>query len=580
MLWITIVFSSIWIGYTLIPFFRVNDLNFYSRIFTGWLIGSSITSFAVYILNFVLPMGPFLVLVILAAEVFAIVYLQKTGHKSPYSHEKSPWYYFFIIFTAGVSLKHLSRVYNEVPNLCHSSLMPIMDRELSFINSVLYGVNKRRSNLFFYSDPMVYGSKFYGYAMPLLFTSVLMSGGLSYGGASIVICFINTIATSFAIYQFAKKYTKWPTLASFVFIYLGGWASVLFMRASHRIDKHNDLVHLLSKTHETVMYQPLAHILSLSKSVSFAFTFAQFAILWQPSILSYVLAALSPSIATSIATFGLLAGMPHSVSHLIPFASTILFRLYPFTLNYKPLFREAEMRGTFFAPVVIWFIALGPIFIVLAGFSWYLPRNKFKFYFIASAGPFLLLNFFREGTGLFANSAAIAATFLPLAVVAFTELLRKYIDWPTDEEYKGCALFIATFTFGIIIAGGLICTKRLGESKEQAIGPYEIEAAKWLHEIVPYSEPILTKSTKLNPTTLTGHQQYLGDKAELFADGVNLKPKLDEIYSLIDASAKKSEWKALGIKYVLQNNQEPLNIPVEHQVLKENNMYSLLEIKD
>ena len=382
MFWIPFLYSSIWLGYNIIPFFHVNDLNFISRLFTSWLIGYSISSILIFILTIILPLNLFLILILILIQSILAIFLQKKNQKSPFNFEKNPWFYVFILFTLGFSLKHLSKVYLNIPYSCPYSMRSIMDREIGFINSVLYGINKKRSNPLFFSDPMISNHKFSSYSLPLLFTAGIMAGGLSYGSASLIICLINILSTAYSIYQFSKKFTKWPTLSSFLFLFSGSWASILYFKSSRRIDLHNDLVHQISKNHETVMYQIFAHLLSLSKSLSFSISFAQYAILWQPSILSGVLAALTPSLITSFATFGLLSGIPHNLNQILPFTVTLLIRLYPFNLMYKPLFREAEMRGTFFAPAIIWFVALGPIFIILAGFSWFLPRNRFKFYFI------------------------------------------------------------------------------------------------------------------------------------------------------------------------------------------------------
>ena len=518
----------------------------------------------------------FSIIIVSALEIFiAFIAKQKSHFKSQINFDRSPWFLVFILFTVGVSLKHLAGAYRDVPYQVPVAMNSIMDRELSFINSVLKGCNKRRKNLFFFVEPLMAGKNFYGYALPLLFTSALIAGGLSYGSASILICFMNIMATCFSIYNFSKKYTKWPTLASFLFLFSGSWAGFLYFKAANRLNPANDLVHQLSKTHVTCWYHPFSFLLSLSKSTSFSVAYAQYAIFWQPTLLSPVFAACCPSLVTSLATFGTLLGMPCNIKYLILCASTILFRLYPFNLMYKPLFREAEMRGTFFAPIVIWFNALGPIFPVIAIFFYLLPKGTFKSYFIAAVGPFLLLNFFREGTDHLQNACAIASTTFPIAVVAFTELMKRFVDWPQDEENKGIATFFMSATIAFLLFGGLISSRRIEGPKFTFFNDVDYEVVEWMKDI-PSDAIIYGDSRPANPITLTGRQQFMGDKAELFSYGVNLKDRLALIQTLYDSNS--TLWVKNGISYFLQDLNGGSTPPFDLDVVSFNSRYKLLKI--
>ncbi|EAY08964.1 hypothetical protein TVAG_486110 [Trichomonas vaginalis G3] len=575
MFWILPIVSSIWLGYELIPFLKVRDLNIMMRIFSGWLLGVQITAMALYVINFIIPFNFVIVLIISGGEIAGSLVLHKKGQKSTLSFEKAPWFIAFIAFVAGCSFKHLSGVYKLAPEQSPTALTPIMDRELSFIHSVLYGLNNRRRNVLFYADPMISGKYYYGYSLPLLYTASLMSTGLSYSGASIVICFINTMATAFSIFNFAKKYTRWPALAAFVYMFSGSWAGFLYFKAANRLNPNNDLVHQLSKSHTTVWYHLFGYLLSLSKATSFTIAYSQYSIFWMPSDLSAIFAACCPSVASSAALFATLFGMQNENKMLIGCTLTLILRIFPFDWTYKPLFREAEMRGTFFAPIVIWWVGLGPIFTIIAVFFWVLPKSTFKYYFLSTVGPFLLLNFFREGNDHLQNSLAIACTLYPLSIVAFVELMRRFINWPDDEENKGIAAFFMTFTIAFLLFGGFIVSRRLEFPRQYMISDEDKEAIQWLRKI-PKDSIVYGSPKQMSPIAVSGRQQFLGNKHELFALGVNIKKRLEEVSQL--STEDINVWKQLKITHVLAEPVSSIVAPDGCEEISRNAKYSLCKI--
>lgn len=577
MFWIVPLVSSIWLGYELIPFLKVRDLTFFTRLFSGWLIGVQITAICYYIINFILPINFITVLLLSGGQIAGALVIHRKGQKSNFTFDRTPWFVAFITFVAGASLKHLAGVYKYVPDQSPTALLPIMDREISFIHSVLYGVNLRRHNILFYADPMIMGKYFYGYSLPLLYTASLMATGLSYGGASIIVCFINTMATAFSIFSFAKKYTKWPGLASFVYMFAGSWAGYLYFKAANRLNPNNDLVHQISKSHTTVWYHLFGYLLSIPKSTSFTIAYSQFAIFWQPSNLSPIMAACCPSVATSIALFATLFGMQNENKFLIGSAATLILRLIPFDFTYKPLFREAEMRGTFFAPIVIWWVGLGPLFTIIVIFFWILPKSQFKYYFLATIGPFLVLNFFREGNDHLQNSLAIASTLYPLAVVAFAELMRRFIAWPEDEENKGIATFFMTFLIAFLLFGGFVVSRRLEFPRQQVLTAEDLEAVTWLRKI-PRDSVVYGSNTMMSPIALSGRQQFLGNKHELFALGVSIKERLEEV-SKLDPDVAAS-WVGTGINYVLEEPLNNIKGPQDATQVAANSKYRLVKLAE
>jgi hypothetical protein len=245
---------------------------------------------------------------------------------------------------------------------------------------------------------------------------------------------------------------------------------------------------------------------------------------------------------------------------------------------FKPLFREAEMRGTFFAPFIIWFLALGPVFVVLVFFFWALPKDRLRSYLFASIGPFLWLQFFREGTDHFQNAVAIAATFLPFAIVAFTELLRKFTVWPDDPEYRGCAAFLVTATIGFLLFGGFVCPKRLAMEHINYFRNEDFQLVEWVGSL-PGNAVLLGRSKLLNPLALTGRQQFIGDHGLLWNAGIKIAEKLDQVDRLVQ-SQLKDDWKSFGVQYVVEERGQPFQLQVSVTRISENSKYKLAALRD
>jgi hypothetical protein len=293
---------------------------------------------------------------------------------------------------------------------------------------------------------------------------------------------------------------------------------------------------------------------------------------WAPSFLSGIFVAFIPSVATSLAMFGLFAGIPNSFTTILPFAVTVLPRLSPFLYVYKPLYREAEMRGTFFAPLVVWFIALGPVFLVLLCFGWRVARDRLRTYLLASLGPFMLIHFFREGRDHFHSCLAATCTAFPFFVILFTELLRRFTKWPTDAEYRGSAKFVVATTLAFLLCGGYICAARICASSTTYFTAEDIEVARWISENVPPTAVIAGVSRVLHPTILTGRQQFLGDRRLLHRFGINFAYKLEQLDRLLQKESGAS-WSALRVAFAVE--QEGFIAMTKLRVINESATYRL-----
>jgi hypothetical protein len=236
------------------------------------------------------------------------------------------------------------------------------------------------------------------------------------------------------------------------------------------------------------------------------------------------------------------------------------------------------MRGTFFAPLIIWFLALGPVFVVLILFFWVLPKDRLRTYLFAAIGPFLWLQFFREGTDSFQNAVAIAATALPFAIIFFTELLRRFTVWPDDPEYRGCAAFVSTATIAFLLFGGYLCTKRIAKERIPYFGAEELDFEGWFGS-VPASAVVFGRSRTLHPLALTGRQQFLGDVGLLWNAGMKVAEKLDQVDRLVTTRSNE-DWKKLGVHHVVEERAQGFKVEANLRVIRENRKYRLCAITD
>jgi hypothetical protein len=339
----------------------------------------------------------------------------------------------------------------------------------------------------------------------------------------------------------------------------------------------NDLVHQFSPGHESVWFQTFANLLSMSKSSSFSIALSQFAILIGPSYLSASLVCLIPSVATSAGMFGLFAGIPDSFSNVLPFAVSLCPRLIPFVYMYRPLYKEAEMRGTFFAPLVIWHLALGPVLLVVMCFAWKVPPTQLRIHLFAAIGPFVLLSFFREGADHFQNAVAVTSAVFPFVVIVFTELLRKFAGWPRDDEWRGIAKFIVAAIVVSLFFGGYVCASRTVTDPMDYFDEHDIETAAWVSEGVPADAVVVTKSKVLHPLVLTGRQQFLADRRLLWRYGMKIAHKLDEVNRLLYQDSVDA-WKELGVHFVVE--ELGFVISVRSRTINESTKYALARVTE
>ena len=546
MIWLLLVCASTWFGFELVPFLRVSGKTYELRILLGWLVGSVLTGYAVYITNFVFPLNTFHALFYVVVEFSAAFKLR--GRSKPRTElHKMPWLVFVLLLVAGVSLKYLAAVYKDVPYDVPFAFRPFLDEELSFIHCVM---DVRRSNVLFYRDPRMSGRYYRGYAGPLLYVALLMKLGASYGDASIVVCFLNICATAYCVFMQAAKFTVWPWFATLLTMFNGCSAARLyFFSDCARMDIRNDLVHRITDKHETMAHQFLFSLMSFSKASSASIALAQYAMCYW----SGPLAAIIPSVSASLGVFMTMGSMRMWNYEVWPYVCSLLLKVVPFSFSYWPLFREEMMRGTFCSSVKIWGDVFGLLSIpLLLNCVMVIARSPVANLLLAGLLPFCVLQFLREGSR-YQNVVAVTGFYGSTLMVAVACGMRALRSHATTAEGYGGLCYLMWLVFAYYVAGGLICGMRIIQSKECVINHgADMELVSWIKELVPKTSVLLVEPKNLHPAVLAGRQLFFGDKRSIWANGINLQPKLSDLDAVINGATATEMWPLFGIQFIVE----------------------------
>ncbi|OHS97116.1 hypothetical protein TRFO_09690 [Tritrichomonas foetus] len=551
MLWLILLFSSAWMGFEVLPLIKFDCPYLSFRILCGWLVGSLLSGYFTFILNFLLPVNWIISLFCILVNTSAAHHLRKKRPKTPirlFHFTISSWLLFYLTFIAGVSLMYLSQLYKTIPESVPFIFQTIFEEEISFIS---YVMKSRRSNVLFYEETCLSNFYYKGYSIPLLYVSSLMSLGANYSDASIIICFFNIFSIAFLLYKTTKKFVIWNIVPCFYFFFSGPSAARLFFNTHNRNDPHNDLIHQIDSKHSTISYQMIFSILSFSKASSFTVPLTQFAY----SFKNVYLALLIPNIPASIGVLvSLLVKSKSNIKKVWPVCLILLIRLFPFNFSFYPLFREEAMRGSILAAFKIWFDVFSitlPSIIFIGNVN-----TKCFDYVISTLSGFCILIFMREGYDRFINFTAMMSLFAPALYSLFSALLKTKVNSQTNKQIKGCFLYIHWAIFFTFVIGGFICGYRIITSKESFIGLNEKEMIKFISKNIPKTEVLFTKSKLLIPAILSGRKLFLGDRKTLYLQGYKITQRNLDYKEIINSNFSKSLLQKHLIKYIIDENNE------------------------
>jgi hypothetical protein len=585
MFWLILAVSATLFGYVLLEGFQQEAFSFFAQLSVAWLVGSLATGLVCFIVNLIFPINAFVVLVICGIEFYLAYHYfrlirpasaaQSRGRHG-FRLEHAPTFYLFLGLTGIVSSVHLFRVYRGFPESFPASALHIFDSEASFIASVRFGVNKRRSHVLLYKDPQIAGHSFSGPTVPLLFMTALGALGADYSCASFVVCFMNTLASAVLVYNAAALVTPYPFIGGLCFLFNGGWAS---FRAFFNKDCTNgDWVHEICFRTPVPMYQTIGHFLSLSKAASYSIPMAIVSLMiahsgkartsfWLSHRSAGLLAALIPSPATSAGVFLVASCFPSTLVGFMPFAISILPKLLHIHIRAYPVWREYQMAGVFFSAVTSWWDSYGPMLIAIV-FPFFVTHTLAVLHrWAAFVATFLLLEFFRLGSDSFDNILAVTAVCAPIFAALFVETLAFLKQIATDAQTSGIVNVVLAFVVIGFVSGGLISIVAIGSVHEQSAGQLDADCGRWILTHLKRKEVIASDALPLCPATVfAGRQIICGDLRAMWLRDANVTRGLKVVREIERVGNPAEVLDRIGVRYFLLLNGTKLFNVVERAV--------------
>jgi hypothetical protein len=344
---------------------------------------------------------------------------------------------------------------------------------------------------------------------------------------SFLVCFLNTLSTASIIYWYAALLTRFPILVSLVYLFNGGWAA---LHAFSKPDcRTGDLVHDICFRAFVPMRQILGYFLSFSKTDSYAIplSIATIAFVpmqrgWRICTFTGFLAALTPNTAASAAAFAFGSCFSSGFLYFIPFALFLVPRLSSLALRAYPLWREYQMAGAFFAPIVSWWDMLGPLFFGMIP-TYRSQALVWVHRMLAYMAVFLLLELFRFGHDQSDNILAICGVAMPFLAVNFMEVVSQLWLSRSRSVAKGVAQSLLGAVFVVGVAGGALGILSL-HRKSVGISTVAWDAGEWIRRNVEKGEVIIANAEALVPATVVaGRQIFCGEIGALWRRGANLR---------------------------------------------------------
>jgi hypothetical protein len=418
----------------------------------------------------------FILFQILVGAVLVFFLFSKFGsHIFDLDFEQAFDYWLLLAAVSVFSLWFLRRVYLGLPYRSVCAGVSVFETELGFSQSLLTGPNRRRPHFFSFVNPLNFNSSFEGPTAALCFLAACSALGGSYSEVSIVMCFMNILATTAFLYFIAIDFTSHRFSFVLCVLFHGAWAFFLFFFTSNQ----SDLIHNIHSSRTVPFAQLFSHFLSLSKSHSASIPLAILSLGFAEAedspanflVFGGFLAALIPEFLTSFLVFGVGSCFPDCIWTFLPFMVSLLPKFGNLHVQLVPLWREWQMDGIFFSPVLIWVESFGFAFLALF-YAFFVPQRPHIFHqFVAKFAGFLFACCMRDGQDYSANAVAIQCVFLPQLTLMFVKLCFNIGSRYRSQRLKSALLTVGVFAMGVYVIGGFLSLYRTANSEQTFVDP-------------------------------------------------------------------------------------------------------------
>ena len=369
--------SSTFLGYILILFFLKRSWQFIIHIFSGWIIGQIITSVFLFIFTYFTVISPEIIfiisLIMLGLALSFYLYLWKKYDHNIFdiSFEHSASYYLAVFITSIISFIYLGNIYQYFPYSTSKISISFLDDELSFISSVLYGINSKRSHFFTFNDPNKLDTTFNRPVFPLLFVASLASFNYDMKNVLFFIHYLNALSTTVILYYFCVIQNGRGLLFVLIVMLNGGWA--FFLHFFFSKNGNYDYIHDAGFRVTFPIYHFFAHHLSLSLSSSVSIPLTILSLCYAEDydkninvhLFGGFLASLIPNFLTSASVFLIAFCNKDNAKGFLPFAFTLIIKYLRSDIIVMPIWREFQNEGYHFSQIFIWFETFGPLFFII-----------------------------------------------------------------------------------------------------------------------------------------------------------------------------------------------------------------------
>ena len=564
-MWSLCVVATVLFGCVITLWFRGKPQQFFLTLCAGWLVGYMLNGMALYASSYFFFVNFSHVVTFFVLEsVFTIVigvYLRKRYGSEilKIDFEETPGFYAVLIVCGLVGIHFLSCVYDKLPYSGPSSMFNVFDSEMSFVRSMLIGVNMRRDSFFHFRDPLRVNASYERPVVPLMLVAACEALGSDYKYVSVVICFFNILATCGLLYQMAAQVTTHRISSVLCFMMFSGNAILFYFFAPETVD----LVHRIGKFRMFPLYQVMSCLLMQLKSFSVSVPLAMLSLgQLQASasgrrklIFAGFVASLIPENLVFFSVLAVASCFPHCVRAFVPFIVSCALRFSNLHLIATPLWREWQMDGIFFAQVAIWLGSFGPLLIGLKHSN---KHHHIHHVFLAKLATFIILCFIRDGNDYKLNGLAIEAVWLPQLCISFVKNLNKLSSGRRSSKAKGVLIFASWFLIILQIAGGLLSMWRTTVQNTTYIEPEIFTCAGKIVARIHPDSSILCTSNTCRLAMYYGKQILVGDWRYLWTFGLSIDNQTTILKNLEVSKDPVSIMTMFNFEYFIDERDNPI----------------------
>ena len=424
----------------------------------------------------------------------------------------------------------------------HASFRLDIAEEIALINSFRWGANGGFVNLFKIRHPACYKCVARSRWMTAVNSAMMMVGGAGLRVAMMVPSLLLVVSMCFLLQKLAAKFVKMSAVCLLLFLFCGGLGFFEFFEDGVRMKRDLDFVFDLGTRH-TEWSHPLFHYM-------FPYRPSQLALCLVIGMMIVVSGGLGKR---EFAFVGMVLGLLPAVQHQVFIGAVIYVSLYVgfvllmkqvkwremasefitfavffsipgfFTLvHYLPRATNASLvtkntfwepltkRGAFFAPLAVWWQALGPFVVVVLVVSWFVIQRDLVMLFAPACVVFVIGNLYQFQEYNRHSIILFYPLWMTPAVIVFVATFEQLVAMIRSEQGKGVITGMGIVLVVCSTASGMLGFVRLRKRHSKAITSDMETAAAWIAGNTPRKAVFISSAADYDIVVqLAGKVSYL-----------------------------------------------------------------------